>query len=61
MANAKNDKHKHYARFAKHCLEMAGAQSIQKDRTVLREMAAEWLRLADAVLTPVRRQPAFRL
>jgi hypothetical protein len=55
MATPKNDKHKDYARFAARCLEMTGAKGRQDDRAILREMTAEWLRLADAVLHPPKR------
>jgi hypothetical protein len=47
MAGRKNDKHKEYARYAAHCLEMVPAISDQEYRAIQREMAAEWLRLAD--------------
>ena len=50
MALPKNDKHKLYARYAPHCLELVPAIPDQEYRAVQREMAAEWLRLADAVL-----------
>jgi hypothetical protein len=43
----KPDKHKDYARYAEHCLAMAKIASDQSSRILLREMAAEWLRLAD--------------
>jgi hypothetical protein len=50
MAILKNKKHKEYARYAAHCLEMVTATKDQETRAIQREMAAEWLRLADAVL-----------
>jgi hypothetical protein len=56
MASPKNDKHKEYARYAEHCLRMVPVASDQEYRAVQREMAAEWLRLADAVLHPLKRQ-----
>jgi hypothetical protein len=52
MAILKNDKHKEYARFAAHCLEMVTITRDQESRSIQREMAAEWLQLADAVLRP---------
>ena len=55
MAIPKNDKHKEYARYAAHCLNMVTAVKDQESRAVQREMAAEWLRLADAVLHPLKR------
>jgi len=51
MAILNNDKHKEYARFAAHCLEMVASTRDQEIRRVQREMAAEWLKLADAVRT----------
>jgi hypothetical protein len=54
MAKTKNDKHKDYARYAARCLEMTGAKVHQEDRAILREMTAEWLRLADAILKPIK-------
>ena len=52
--NNKHSKHKDYARFAVRCLEMTGAKGRQDDRAILREMTAEWLRLADAIVHPLR-------
>jgi hypothetical protein len=54
MAKPKNDKHKDYARYAVRCLEMTGAKIHQDDRAILREMTAEWLRLADAIAHPLK-------
>jgi hypothetical protein len=51
----KKNKHKEYARYAEHCLNMVTAAADQESRTIQREMAAEWLRLADAVLHPLKR------
>ena len=50
-----NDKFKDYARYAEHCLNMTAATRDQESRSVQREMAAEWLRLADAIRRPRRR------
>jgi hypothetical protein len=49
MAILEIDKHKEYVRYAEHCLKTATVITDQKSRAVLREMAAEWLKLADAV------------
>jgi hypothetical protein len=57
MAAPKNDKHKEYARYAVHCLGAAPALTAQEDRAINREMAAEWLALADAIVdlsTPIK-------
>ena len=50
-----NDKNKEYARYAAHCLHMVTVAKNQDDRAIQREMAAEWLKLADAVLHPLKR------
>jgi hypothetical protein len=56
MAVAKNDKRNEYARYAAHCLHMVTAAADQDSRAIQREMAAEWLKLADSVRR--RRRPA---
>jgi hypothetical protein len=52
MATAKSEKHKEYVRYATHCLNMVTAAKDQESRAIQREMAAEWLKLADAVRLP---------
>jgi hypothetical protein len=54
MDISKNEKHKEYARYAAHCLSVVPAINGQDD-AINREMAAEWLRLADAALFPLKR------
>ena len=54
MAAPKNDKHKDYARYAAHCLNLVPAIKNQDDRAINREMAAEWLKLADAIAHPLK-------
>ena len=49
MTVPKNGAHKDYARYAEHCLAMATAVADQDTRAIQREMAAEWLKLADSV------------
>ena len=49
MTMPKNDKYKDYARYAERCLNMVAATTDQESRSIQREMAAEWLRLADAI------------
>ena len=49
MTVPKNDKFKDYARYAELCLNMVAATRDQQLRCIQREMAAEWLRLADTV------------
>jgi hypothetical protein len=51
----KSDKHEEYARYAAHCLTMATAVKDQGSRAIQHEMAAEWLRLADAARRPSKR------
>jgi hypothetical protein len=52
MATPKNDKHKEYTRYATHCLHMVTVTRNQESRAIQREMAAEWLKLADAIAHP---------
>jgi hypothetical protein len=47
MTVRKGDKHKEYARYAADCLNMVTITKDQVSRTIQREMAAEWMRLAD--------------
>jgi hypothetical protein len=54
VTTLKRDKHKQYARYATYCLETAMAKD-RGARTILREMAAEWMTLADAVLRQPKR------
>jgi hypothetical protein len=54
MANRKSDKHKDYARYAECCLQMVTEATDQEARGLQREMAAEWLRLADAIRHPLK-------
>jgi hypothetical protein len=52
MAISKNDKHKEYARYAVHCLDTVPKIPDREYRAIQREMAAEWIKLADAILRP---------
>jgi hypothetical protein len=52
MAVPKKSKHKDYARYAAHCLGLSPALTDREDRAINREMAAEWLKLADDIITP---------
>ena len=49
---AENIRHKEYVSYAEHCLAMAKIAPEHDSRVVLREMAAEWLRLADTIQPP---------
>ena len=55
-----NDKFKDYARYAARCLNMTAATSDQEFRRLQREMAGEWLRLADTV-RPSRRPKQMQM
>jgi hypothetical protein len=55
MAILNIDKHKEYARYAAHCLGMVPAATEQEARVIQREMAAEWLRLAEDIRRRSRR------
>ena len=58
---SKDDKHQDYSRYAAHCLGVTPALTEQEDRIINREMAAEWLKLADDFIAlsqpikPIRR------
>ena len=52
MTMAMNHTYRDYARYAEHCMKMVIAITDQELRRIQREMAAEWLRLADAVRRP---------
>ena len=54
MTIPKNAKHKEYARYAAHCLDTMTAANDEDDRSIQREMAAEWTKLADAILQPLK-------
>jgi len=54
MTVPKNDKYKDYARYAEQCLNMVASTTDEESRRIQREMAAEWLRLADAIRDPRR-------
>jgi hypothetical protein len=56
MAVPPKTKYKEYSQYAAHCLKIVPAITDQEYRAVQREMAAEWLKLANAVLHSSRRQ-----
>jgi hypothetical protein len=49
MAISNNQKYEDYAHYAAHCLYLVTAANDPDSRAIQREMAAEWLKLADAV------------
>jgi hypothetical protein len=50
VTKPKNDKHKEYVGYAEHCLQMVTVAKDQDSRSIQREMAAEWIRLAETIL-----------
>jgi len=47
-----NEKHKLYARYAAYCLDMMSIAGDSDASAIQREMATEWLRLADTLVQP---------
>jgi hypothetical protein len=47
MAERSIEDRERYVGYANHCLQLAKAATDQESRTILREMAAEWLKLAE--------------
>jgi hypothetical protein len=56
-----NDKFKDYARYAEHCLNTIAETTDRESRSVQREMAAEWLRLAGTIRRPRRRSKQMQM
>jgi hypothetical protein len=48
MTTPETDQSEEYERYADYCSNVARQLTDQESRRILREMAAEWLRLADA-------------
>jgi hypothetical protein len=48
MVERSIDDRERYVGYATHCLQLAKAAIDQESRALLREMAAEWLKLAEA-------------
>lgn len=53
QATPMNDKHKDYAHYAAHCLYLETAATDPDSRAIQREMAADWLKLTDAIRYPL--------
>jgi len=49
MINATDDKRKIYAHYAAHCSYLFGTATDPDSRAIQSDMAAEWLKLADAM------------
>jgi hypothetical protein len=47
MAERSIEDRERYVGYANHCLQLAKAASDQESRAILKEMAAEWLQLAE--------------
>ena len=47
MADRSVDKREQYVAFATHCLQLAKVAPDSQSRAILKEMAAEWLKLAE--------------
>ena len=56
MADRKPGKYEEYLYYAEHCLTLVRIATNRKTRTIQREMAAEWFKLADMFSTA--EQPA---
>jgi len=58
MAIPADEKQKDYAHYAAHCLYLMNAATDPDSRSIQREMAAEWLKLADAIRHPLQSEKA---
>ena len=47
MAERSIDDRERYVGYAAHCLQLAKVTTDQESRAILKEMAAEWLKLAE--------------
>ena len=47
MAVRKTNKYEEYRLYAEHCLELVRIATNRKTRIIQREMAAEWIKLAN--------------
>jgi hypothetical protein len=52
MAISDKGKHNDYARFAAYCLDLDARPTAKIPHPIQREMALEWLKLAEAALHP---------
>ena len=52
MAIPATDKHKDYTHYAAHCRYLMTTAGDPDFHAIQREMAAEWIKLADAILYP---------
>jgi hypothetical protein len=56
MAISKTDMHKEYERYAALCLNMVAVTQDPESRAIQRKMAAEWMKVADAIGHPSEHQ-----
>jgi hypothetical protein len=56
MAVRKPSRYEEYRHYAEHCLKLVRIATSRETRTIQREMAAEWFKLAD--LFSAAEQPA---
>jgi hypothetical protein len=56
MTIPRNTTHQDYVRYAEHCLAAMTSTADQGSRAIQREMAAEWLKLADSARRPRPKQ-----
>jgi hypothetical protein len=54
MAIPATDKHKAHAHYAAHCSSLTTAASDPDSHAIQREIAAEWLKLLDIILHPLK-------
>jgi hypothetical protein len=52
MTTPEYDRREEYEAYAEYCLNVAQQLADQESRRIHREMAAEWLRLAEAIQSP---------
>jgi hypothetical protein len=48
-----NDKHKEYARYAGHCLNLVTVTEDQDAGSIEQQMADGWIKFAEAILRPL--------
>jgi len=60
MTNPTSDRYKDYAHYAAHCSYLVTAATDPDSRAIQREMAAEWLKLADAIRNPLGPKESLR-
>jgi hypothetical protein len=54
MTIADKEKHRDYAHYAAHCSYLETAAADPDARAIQRQMAAEWIKLADDIAHPLK-------